>query len=241
MTLTIAVVPHRVESYSTDYVTLVAWTEGGYLYGYGPSQFWNATAIKNSYLYSSNGLVQNLSGKNLHLFDARDIIVANPYWSASDLSNNLTSLLANLPGQSVLIVLGHGTPYAFHAYKYDGVFTSGEYVPIPLTWANALHNTLVWAYQINRTTSNKNIYELPSVVILGFCNSLGNTRSFDNLTNPSPDSWTYAYKFLITKNPYYVYGRAIVGFLTHVNILYSWTGNGAIATSAGMEFLNRFS
>jgi len=235
------ILPIHMKGYSTDYVTLIVWTEGGYLYGQGPSQFWNITAVKDSYIYSTNGLVQNLSGKDLHLVDVRDVIVANPYWSAADLSNNLTSLLANLPGQSVLIVIAHGTPYAFHPYKYDGLFYSGEYVPIPLTWANSWHNTLVWANQVNQTTANKNIYELPSVVILGFCNSLGNTRSFDNLTDPSPDSWIYAYKFLINRSPYYVYGRAIVGFLTHVDVTYSKLSSGEIvAASPGIEFLSRF-
>lgn len=235
--------PTLVSAYSTDYVTVVVWSEGGHYWDSSPlyakpSQMWNVTIVKEGFV---SDLYQLLNSKDLHIYDVFFIINDHPQWNRTDLGNNITQIMANVPGQSVLIMIGHGGPSNYIAYKYDGYFgyfTTFPYRPIPDEWANSDHRTLVNATDVKSLIESKPLYELPNSVILVMCHSMGYTVSFDNLYAPDNNSWAYAFRFLPSSNIYTLYGREIVGFLTNINIRYDIFGLAYDAR--GPDFIRSF-
>ncbi|GEM_PF-3104958 len=232
-----------VSAYSTDHVTVIVWSEGGHywdttpLYA-KPSQMWNVTVIKDGFV---SDLYQLLNSKDLHIYDVFFIINDHPEWGRADLGNNLTQTIANVPGQSVLIMIGHGTPSNYIPYKYDGYFgyfTTFPYRPIPDEWANDDHRTVVNATDVKDMIGNRPLNELPNAVVLVMCHSMGYTVSFDNLYSPANNSWAYTFRFLPSSDVYTLYGREIVGFLTNINILYD--PFGLTYNARGLDFIRSF-
>jgi len=225
--------------YSTDYTTLIVWTEGGKFLGLLPRQWWSNSIVKDNYIYSSNGLLTLLSGKNMHFYDTRDLIIQNPSWTTEDLAAYVRDTITGLPGQSVLVMVGHGTQYAFAAYRYMGDFLYISDYSLPDSWTASTNNvSLVWAHEVRNALASKPIYDLPSVIILVFCNSLGDSLSFDKLMAPNTDSWQYAFKFLPSEQPLSLYGRELVGFLTLVKAKYD--AYHGTYESAGHRFAKLF-
>lgn len=232
-----------VSAYSTDYVTVIVWSEGGYYWESSPlyakpSQMWNVTILKEGFV---SDLYQLLNSKDLHIYDIFFLINEYPQWNSTDLRDNITQTIANAPGQSVLIMIGHGTLINYTAYKYDGYFgyfTTFPYRPIPEEWVNSDHLTVVNATDVKNMVESKPLYELPNAVILAMCHSMGYTVSFDNLYTPSNKSWTYAFRFLPSSNIYTLYGREIIGFLTNINIFYD--PYGLTYNARGLDFIRSF-